>query len=254
MSTKIEWVTNLDGTKGETWNPITGCTKISEGCKNCYAERMSKRLAGRCGYPKENPFQVTLHPDKLDQPLKWKKPRMIFVCSMGDILHQDVEPIMFVMVLNIIKKCPQHTFLMLTKRPGRMIDDHLDNTMIIPYFQKPMPNLWWGVTAENQQRADERIPILLQIPAAKRFVSVEPMLSEVDLTKYLKALDWVICGTESGGKRRRPAKEEWIRQLRFQCVYNNIPFFLKQMEVNGQLVKMPELDGQIYAEYPEVSR
>ena len=85
MSTKIEWVTNLDGTKGETWNPITGCTKISEGCQNCYAERMSKRLAGRCGYPKENPFAVTLHPDKLDQPLKWKKPRMIFVCSMGDL-------------------------------------------------------------------------------------------------------------------------------------------------------------------------
>ena len=300
MPTKIEWAT-------DTWNPITGCSPISEACQNCYAERMAKRLAGRCGYPKDEPFKVTLHPDKLDQPMRWKKPRMIFVCSMGDLFHEDVPEIEIIRVFAVMADA-QHTYLVLTKRPERMKEVLtspsiandvwlMTNTGISedkPIW--PLPNVWLGVTAENQARADERIPVLLQIPAAKRFVSVEPMLGPVDLTsidlgdkitrgygqrriiwdtligwekqykpgqkpmpdhfpramKNLSAkLDWVICGSESGPNHRK-TKIEWIRDLREQCISANVPFFLKQMEINGRMVKMPELDGKIWDQFPEV--
>lgn len=203
MPTKIEWAT-------DTWNPITGCSPISEGCKNCYAKRMSKRLAGRCGYPSEDPFKVTLHPDKLDQPLRWKKPRMIFVCSMGDLFHKNVPFDQISQVFDVMcswrwptkeAECsgdaslledPGHTFMVLTKRPER-IPEWLSwlglywpgdspvniNLEAEGHFGK---HIWFGVTAENQARADERIPVLLEIPAAIRFVSIEPMLGPVDLT------------------------------------------------------------------------
>jgi len=301
MPTKIEWAT-------DTWNPITGCSPISEACQNCYAKRMSKRLAGRCGYPKDDPFRVTLHPDKLEQPLRWKKPRMIFVCSMGDLFHDDVPEIEIIRVFAVMADAQQHTYLVLTKRPERMKEVLtspsiandvwlMTNTGISedkPIW--PLPNVWLGVTAENQARADERIPILLQIPATVRFVSVEPMLGPVDLTsidlgdkitrgygqrriiwdtligwekqykpgqkpmpdhfpramKNLGAkLDWVICGSESGPNHRK-TKIEWIRDLREQCISANVPFFLKQMEINGRMVKMPELDGKIWSQFPEV--
>jgi protein gp37 len=297
MPTKIEWAE-------ETWNPVTGCTPISEGCRNCYAERMSKRLAGRCGYPSEDPFKVTLHPDKLDQPLRWKKPRMIFVCSMGDLFHEDVPFDQISQVFDVMCSCsfdaicsmePGHTFMVLTKRPERIKkwlwwmgenwsgDSPANVTLEVKgHFGE---NIWLGVTAENQQRANERIPILLQIPAAVRFVSVEPMLGPVDLTriggdwygngrinalkglqnddayvheynlrwkaKHCGELNWVICGSESGPNHRK-TKIEWIRDLREQCISANVPFFLKQMEINGRMVKMPELDGKIWAQFPEV--
>lgn len=174
MPTKIEWAQ-------ETWNPITGCTPVSEGCQHCYARRMATRLRGRCGYPADDPFRVTFHPDRLGQPLKWKKPRMIFVCSMGDLFHDLPPPEgswpIVDRILRVCNDCPQHIFLLLTKR--------IEHAWY--YFRSPVyngnysrsellgKNIWLGVTAENQQRADERIPILLQIPAAVRFVSVEPM-------------------------------------------------------------------------------
>lgn len=270
MPTKIEWAE-------ETWNPITGCTPISEGCQNCYARRMAKRLAGRCGYPFENPFKVTLHPDKLEQPLRWKKPRMIFVCSMGDLFHEDVPDQIIGQVWHYATMAKQHTYLFLTKRPDRMKDifTRIANTYPNQY---PAPNIWLGVTAENQARADERIPITLQIPAAVRFVSVEPMLGPIRLQRdWLMCpggaeyghgmsltrvhaggccdrhprIHWVICGSESGPNRRK-TKIEWIRDLREQCISANVPFFLKQMEINGRMVKMPELDGKIWAQFPEV--
>jgi len=236
-NTKIEWCER-------SWNPITGCSKISEGCKHCYAERMSKRLAGRCGYDKDEPFKVTFHPDKLDEPLRWRKPSRIFVCSMGDLFHEGVDDGLLCRVFDVMAVAEHHTFLILTKRPARMREFFA--RCVHGNFQ----NLWLGVTAENQQRADERIPILLQIPAAKRFVSVEPMLGEIDITKYLTQLDWVICGCESG-PNRRTCQTEWIRDLKNQCISVGVPFFLKQMEVGGKLVKMPELDGQIWNEYPK---
>ena len=272
---RIEWT-------DATWSPVTGCAPISEGCQNCYAQRMANRLRGRCGYPADDPFRVTLHPERLGEPLRWRKPSRVFVCSMGDLFHPDVQPIWLSMIFNVIRECPQHTFMVLTKRPEIALE-HLGNAMLQPYFG--LPNLWIGVTAENQQRADERIPILLEIPAAVRFVSVEPMLGPVDLSKWLggtwycetcectvdpefvpfseihypcenyldfiPGIDWVICGSESGPNHRK-TKIEWIRDLREQCISANVPFFLKQMEINGRMVKMPELDGKIWAQFPEV--
>ena len=169
---KIEW---LDG--GASWNPITGCTPISEGCANCYAKTMAEtRLRGMFGYDKEDPFKITFHEDKVTQPLKWKRPRKIFVCSMGDLFHDDVKNWQIVRVFCAIGLAQQHTFLILTKRPERM--KH--------YMEKFNPkNVWIGVTAENQRTADERIPILLDTPAAKRFVSVEPMLEAMNIFNYI---------------------------------------------------------------------
>ena len=190
MSTKIEWCKNKDGGQGKTWNPVTGCTKISPGCQNCYAERMAKRLRGRCGYDADEPFRVTLHPERLEEPLRWRKPSMVFVCSMGDLFHDDVPDEFIHRVFATIGQCPQHIFIILTKRPKRMkafIEDYYA-------YESPsgdeqgvyvQPNLWLGVTAENQEMADKRIPILLQIPAAVRFVSVEPMLGPINLRKWL---------------------------------------------------------------------
>ena len=326
----------------ETWNPVTGCTKVSPGCANCYAERMAKRLAGRCGYPKDNPFAVMMHYYRLEQPIHWHKPRTIFVCSMGDLFHPEVSFEFIDKVFAVMALCPQHTFQVLTKRADRMRDyfayleeenkkpshtphraieialEHItgDHWPYIPPVQAwPLPNLWLGVSAENQEMADERIPLLLQTPAAERFVSVEPMLGEVDFkqiydpeamccvkcghigkldepyeTDYetpddpngwaicpecggancggfpsydivdvtpldmqpFPDLDWVICGGESGPGARL-MQLDWARSLRDQCVEAGVPFFLKQMKVDGNLVKMPELDGKIWDQMPEVS-
>lgn len=273
MPTKIEWVAR-PGTTPETWNPVTGCTKISPGCKNCYAERMAKRLAGRFGYPADEPFRVTLHPDRLEKPLKWRKPRTVFVCSMGDLFHSDV-PIGFIHnVWAMMTGKSQHTFLILTKRPERMSvfvtmwtdDVRFVNSMSSDWVPE---NIWLGVTAENQATADERIPLLLQTPAAVRFVSCEPLLGSVTLYQrwvgpesvgrelWAKErdiigpfLDWVIAGTESGSKHR-PAELDWFRDLRDQCQAADVPFFLKQAEVNGKVTKLPELDGRQWIEWPK---
>lgn len=252
MSTKIEWT-------DETWNPITGCTPTSEGCQNCYAKRMATRLRGRYGYPKDNPFKVTFHPDRLAQPLKWKKPRRIFVCSMGDLFHKSVPNLTIDLIWEKMKKCPKHTFLILTKRPERLLKDY-DNS-------DPLPNVWLGVTAENQARADERIPMLLQIPAAVRFVSLEPLLGPVDFTDRpldpestmgewsdLDQLNWVIVGGESGPGARR-MRIDWVRSVRDQCQEAGVPFFfkqMKQMQIRGKLIKMPKLDGRVWDEMPTI--
>lgn len=249
-NTKIEWAE-------KSWNPITGCTKVSEGCRNCYAERLTKRF-----WPEINFNEVKLHPDRLGQPLHWKKPSRIFVCSMSDLFHEDIDDGFLCRVFDTMLAAENHTFLLLTKRPERM------RGFVKRCAHGKIKNIWYGVTAENQRMADERIPILLQIPAAVRFISIEPMLGPVDLLKSCdvvigdnydipavegigKYLDWVICGTESG-PNRRPAKTEWIRELKNQCANAGMPFFLKQMDINGRLVKMPELDGQVWDECPEV--
>ena len=258
---KIEWTDSV-------WNPITGCSHAgSPGCDNCYAKRMAQRLKGRYGYPKDNPFKVTFHPDRLDQPLKWKKPRQIFVVSMGDLFHEDVEWNWQYKIFEIMLINQDHTYLILTKRPERMkkvlldIWFHLGRNYPESKPDFPLRNIWLGVTCENQEQADKRIPILLQIPAAIRFVSIEPMLSKINLRLYDYAtscgrhsvkryfINQVICGTESG-PRRRHAKIEWIRNLRDQCMDANVPFFLKQIEINGKVVKMPELDGKIWSGIP----
>lgn len=247
MSTKIEWAT-------ETWNPVTGCSPISPGCQNCYAARMAKRLAGRHGYPKDNPFSVTLHPERLNQPFKYKNPRRVFVCSMGDLFHNDV-PFEFIKAVlartcGITTEC--HTFIVLTKRPARM-KAFFEWMTIEPSLGKigiewPLPNIWLGVTAENQDQADKRIPLLMDIPATVRFVSVEPMLGPVDLTPWLPhyldfsyttdppRLDWVIAGGETG-TGARPIHPDWVLSLRDQCVASKTPFFFKSWGEFGSLVK-----------------
>ena len=243
MPTKIEWCQ-------ETWNPVTGCSHAgSPGCDHCYAKRMAQRLKGRYGYPKDDPFKVTSHPDRLDQPLKWEKPRRIFVVSMGDLFHEDVKYEWTDSIWSRMAKCPQHTFLVLTKRPERM-SEFVSEVGVFNY--DVLPNLWLGVTAENQATADERIPILLQIPAAVRFVSVEPMLSEIWIQNYLnlyepttgkpgvkivgadmfgyqqkRFIDWVIVGGESG-PCARPMHPDWARSIRDQCKAAGVPFFFKQ--------------------------
>lgn len=247
-TTRIEWADRV-------WNPVTGCSKVSIGCKHCYAERMAKRLAGRCGYPAERPFSVTVHEDRITEPLRWRKSAMIFVCSMSDLFHQDVPERTIIDVLSTIAEAHyrglKHTFLILTKRPERMLDVLTSPTVHNDVWLQtsrgvnaerapwPLPNLWLGVSAENQPTAAERIPFLLDTPAALRFVSCEPLLGPVSLMGYrreagngcwdswLDDLDWVIAGGESG-PRAHPAHPDWIRQLRDECDSKGVPFYFKQ--------------------------
>lgn len=246
--TKIEWTER-------TWNPITGCTPISPGCKNCYARRIAKRLAGRCGYPAApHEFDVTIHQERFDEPLRWRTPAHVFVCSMGDLFHEDVPTLDIIGVFDVMASAHWHTFQVLTKRPQRMYEVCRYITNLI---SAPLPeNIWLGVTAENQAMADERIPILLQIPAAVRFVSVEPMLEAVDMKGWLRKngmfvdgqrrVDWVICGAETG-PGARPMELHWSRDLRDQCAAAGVPFFFKKDSDGSRL-----LDGREWNEMPRV--
>jgi protein gp37 len=244
--TKIEWT-------DASWNPVTGCSKVSSGCMNCYVERMAKRLAGRAGYPAENPFAVTLHPDRLNEPLRWRKPRRVFVCSMGDLFHKDV-PFEFVRrVWATMLSAPQHTYQVLTKRPERMAEFFQWNDESgQPWRVEPnRSHIWLGTSVENQATADERIPHLLRCPAAVRFVSYEPALGPVSFrwlrawegsqrgsclnpvggtNEYdgLRKLDWIIAGGESG-PHARPCFIEWIRTVVEQCRAAGVPVFVKQL-------------------------
>ncbi len=240
MSTNIEWC-------DEVWNPITGCTPISSGCDNCYAKRMANRLKGRFGYPLDNPFAITLHENRLALPFHWKKPRRIFVDSMGDLFHNEVPFSWIDRVFKTIAMNNHHTFLILTKRPQRMKD----------YFnryskQYVHSNIWAGVSVEDDHQARERIPILLDISASKRFISAEPLLSGMYIHPYLDAkivreygepsadkktwpvvssttrpaLDWVICGAENAQKAR-PINPADVHYLLQQCQGHNVPFFFK---------------------------
>jgi len=271
---KIEWT-------NETQNPFVGCTKVSQGCQNCYALPMAVRNAHNHKLPNEVREAylsvITKVNDKwqwngktafiesaLYKPLSWRKPRMVFLVSMGDLFHENNSFTNINKVFNAIAFSPQHTFQILTKRPERMLqyftEDHYNEQELVLQeidgkpIEWPLKNLWLGVTAENQEQADKRIPILLQIPAAVKFVSIEPMLGNIKLDKgfdygdeiainYLTGeywtsprdeeggkgpkLDWVICGGESGSKAR-PMHPDWVRSLRDQCKTANTPFFFKQ--------------------------
>ena len=187
--TKISYATDV-------WNVVTGCTPVSAGCKNCWAKRMSKRLAGRCGYPPmPNQFKVTLHPERLEEPLHWKKPRRIFVASMGDLFHADIPFDFILRVWITMAKTPQHTYLIFTKRPDRMfrfVKEWLPGAFtlatMVNYLDRGLvlPNVWLLTSVEDQPTADERIPWLLKCPAVVRGLSCEPLLSHLDLLQYLK--------------------------------------------------------------------
>ncbi|MEU3550652.1 DUF5131 family protein [Streptomyces longwoodensis] len=288
-ATTIEWTDS-------TWNAVTGCTKVSPGCDNCYAQTFAERWRGTPGHHFEDGFDLTLRPDALLVPLRWHKPRKIFVNSMSDLFHPDIPDDYIARVFAVMALTPWHTYQVLTKRHGRMralltssdfrlacetaqaalVND--DATSMPRYkreqktsqwwsdFAKPLPNVWLGVSVEDQKRADLRIPALLHTPAAVRFLSCEPLLGPVWLGDYIwqacrccqgeghdeacapcadghcesghvRMLHWVIAGGESG-HGARPMHPNWVRSLRDQCAHKHVPFFFKQWGAHA-----PEADG-----------
>jgi protein gp37 len=251
VSTKIEWT-------NETWNPVTGCTKVSPGCDNCYAETFAERWRGTPGHHFENGFDLTLRPEAMFKPDTWKKPRRVFVNSMSDLFHRDV-PDDFIQRVFLQMGCtPRHTFQVLTKRPERMrrLAPRFNNWKRGINTSTPSegvyPNVWLGVSIENNDYA-WRADMLRETPSAVRFLSVEPMLGPVDKVD-LTDVDWVICGGESG-HGARPMDPAWASDLRDRCVSDGIPFFLKQL--GGSRDKRggddAVLDGRRWTEFPQPS-
>jgi protein gp37 len=244
MPTEIEWVRNQDGTKGETWNPVTGCTKLSLGCRHCYAERIAYRFAGMNGFP-ERPhhFDVTLRPERLEQPLHWQKPRTVFVNSMSDLFHEDVPVEYIKRVFSVMRRARKHQFQVLTKRSTRML-------ALSPRIEWP-DNVWMGVSVESRAYK-YRIEHLRQTDARIKFLSLEPLLGslpELDL----RGIDWVIVGGESG-PGARALQERWVVDIRDQCQDNGIPFFFKQWGGVHRSAAGRMLDGRTWDQVPAPSR
>jgi protein gp37 len=234
-STKIEWTES-------TWNPITGCSKISTGCKFCYAEMMTRRLKAMGQEKYRNGFKLTLHPDVLNEPYTLKKGKLIFVNSMSDLFHKDV-PVEFIQqIFNVIKENPQHLFQVLTKRADVLRYYDSEGWLEWPH------NLWMGVTVENNNLT-ERIELLRQTSARVKFLSCEPLLSSLP-NLNLSAIDWVIVGGESG-RTPRPIKEEWVIDIKEQCQAAKIAFYFKQWGGKNKRKAGKILEGEIYNQMPE---
>lgn len=254
-NTKIEWT-------DATWNPIRGCSRVSEGCRHCYAETVAKRFSGE-GQPYEGLIarggqwngQIKIVDHVMDQPLRWQRPRLVFVNSMSDLFHENVPEHVVDRVFSVMALAEKHTFQVLTKRPERMLQylsqdrrrqwadmavhfwggidpDALHDS--IHYGDQVLPNVWLGVSVEDQKSADERIPLLLATPAAVRWISAEPLLGPVDLSCWPiygpdreQLLNWVVVGGESGANAR-PMHPDWARSLRDQCADAGVPFLFKQ--------------------------
>ncbi len=233
----IEWT-------DATWNPVTGCTKISPGCAYCYAEGITLRFK-RGGPYLPGKTTIKLHYDRLDTPGKWKSSRRVFVNSMSDLFHEEV-PFDFVREVFLrMAKFDQHIYQVLTKRPERMRE-------YVEWGEGPdwPENVWAGVSVENQYWADRRIPLLSEIPARIRFLSVEPLLKEVALGNLLEHIQWVIVGGESGHKAR-PMKVEWAKRIRDECLNAKVPFFFKQWGGRYSKAGGRELEGRTWDEVPE---
>ena len=230
---RIEWTE-------ATWNPVRGCTKISAGCQNCYAEAFAERWRGIPGHPYEQGFELRLVPEMLDLPFRWKNPRKIFVNSMSDLFHAGVPDEYIIDVFEVMRLASRHQFQLLTKRAERL-------TELSPRLPWPQ-NVWVGVSIENQATAN-RLKYLLAIPAQIKFVSFEPLLGPVDID--LNGVDWVIVGGESG-PHARPLDLEWVRDIRNHCTKAGVPLFLKQLggrrEKRGKQKAI--LDGQQWHEFP----
>jgi protein gp37 len=244
--TTIEWT-------NESWNPTTGCDRISPGCDNCYALTWAARLKAmgsaryqRDGDPRTSGpgFGLTLHPDKLDQPLHWRKPRRVFVNSMSDVGHKAVPEEFIGSVFDVMGRCPQHSFQVLTKRPKRM------SRVVRAYYdgRDPLPNVWLGTSIENAdyvQRAD----LLRDAPAAVRFISAEPLLGPLTGLD-LAGIDWLIVGGESG-RDYRPMDTDWARELRDRCQAEGVAFFMKQMSALHSGAELEDLPADLrIREYP----
>jgi protein gp37 len=232
QASSIEWTES-------TWNPVTGCTKISPGCAHCYAERMAKRLCAMGQDRYRNGFKVTLQPDVVEMPLRWKRPRMIFVNSMSDLFHKDVPTEFIMKCFSVMQKASQHTFQVLTKRPERAVE--LASTLSWPC------NVWMGTTVENADYVP-RIHLLTQLPAIVRFLSLEPLLGPMPRLP-LKGIHWVIVGGESGPSAR-PMETAWVLQIRNQCMDHKVPFFFKQWGGLNKSLTGRELEGMIWNEMP----
>lgn len=232
QSSSIEWT-------DATWNPVTGCTKISPGCKNCYAERMAKRLHSMGQDRYRNCFQVTLQHDLINQPQRWTKPKTIFVNSMSDLFHKNV-PFSFIQeIFETMKETPWHTYQILTKRAHRLEQ--------IAGKLEWSKNVWVGVSVEGQKYTD-RIHHLQNVPAHVRFISIEPLVSPIN-NLSLDNIDWVIVGGESG-PHARPLEAEWVRAIRDICLKKHVPFFFKQWGGTRKALTGRILDGKKWDQFP----
>lgn len=225
--TAIEW-TEM------TWNPVTGCTKLSQGCKHCYAETLSKRFWGERSFT-----DVQVHEDRLDQPRKWRKPRTVFVNSMSDLFHEAVSTEFIARVFSVMRECPQHTFQILTKRAERLAS-------LAPTLTWP-ENVWMGVSVEDG-RVIHRIGLLRNVPAAVRFLSLEPLIGPLERLE-LGGIDWVIVGGESG-PGARPMRQQWVDSIFQQCRGANVAFFFKQWGGVRKRIAGRKLHGKTYDELP----
>ncbi len=239
QNSSIEWTE-------ATWNPTTGCTKVSPGCTNCYAEKMAIRLKAMGQERYGNAFELTLQNDVVELPLTWKKPRLIFVNSMSDLFHKNVPSDFIRRCFDVMNEAEQHVFQVLTKRPGRVVR----MAEQLPWAE----NIWMGTSVENGKYT-HRVDVLREVPAKVRFLSIEPLLGPID-DLPLDGIHWVIAGGESG-PGARPMRPEWVREIRDQCVDSQVPFFFKQWgafdqqgvrrskKVNGR-----ELDGELWSQMP----
>jgi protein gp37 len=222
-----------------TWNPVTGCSKISSGCKHCYAERMAKRLQAMGSVRYENGFRLTLHPDLVDAPKSWKKPRLVFVNSMSDLFHQAVPTEFIQRVFQTMKDCPQHTFQILTKRSKRL----RELSHVLPWPS----NVWMGVSVEDS-RVIQRITDLAEVPAKVRFLSCEPLIGPLKRLP-LEGIHWVIVGGESG-PGARAMHQNWVESIHHQCRHADVAFFFKQWGGVRKDITGPVLHGRTYDEMP----
>jgi protein gp37 len=232
----IEWTDS-------TWNPVTGCTKVSPGCENCYAQTFAERFRGVKGHPFENGFDLTLRPERVNQPLTWKKPQRVFVNSMSDLFHRDVPDSFIINVFTTMNLASQHQFQVLTKRAERL--ERLSRKLAFG------ENIWVGVSVESP-RYYSRIRHLQRVPAAVRFLSCEPLLAALP-NLPLTGIDWVIVGGESG-HYSRPMDPRWAQDIREQCAVSDVAFFFKQWGGRQKKKAGRLLDGRTYDEMPEPKR
>jgi protein gp37 len=240
LHSTIEWTE-------ATWNPVRGCTKISAGCKFCYAQRFAERFRGVCGHPYEQGFDLRLVPEKLGEPLRWHEPRRIFVNSMSDLFHEGVPESYISAVFQVMKLARWHTFQVLTKRAFRLKN-------VVSSLLREATNydhIWWGVSVENKKQGLPRIQELRETGVPMRFLSIEPLLEnlgEIDL----RGISWVIVGGESG-PGARPMDKEWVLSIREQCQASGVPFFFKQWGGVRKSRTGRRLQGKVYDQQPAVS-
>ena len=240
-NSKIEWTET-------TWNPVRGCTKISPGCKHCYAETFAERFRGVPGHPYEQGFDLRLVPEKLTEPLRWNKPQMVFVNSMSDLFQEEVPTDYIRTVLEVMMLANWHTYQVLTKRSKRM-QKLLNNEL---YFAAKASHIWWGVSVEDRQYGVPRIEDLRDTNVTVRFLSIEPLLEDIGRVD-LSDIHWVIVGGESG-PGARPMKPEWVNQILAECINADVRFFFKQWGGRQKSRTGRTLNERTYDEMPEIQR